>query len=248
MERWVKLYESILEWEWNKDPAMMALWTRLLVMAQYRDREYQDMTIKRGQVVTSIRKLAEESGLSVRTVRTCLERLEATHQITRKPTHYSTLITICNYDKYQDKKSQSDTPNDTQSDKQTTHQISRKKEYIYNTTNVDNVRAREREAFERFFEGQIYAEQFCMNEGINLKTCKHIGEEVLALWEYTDEKHNNQLDIKNIKLHFISTLRIKIGIYKQKQKKNEEVSTDSNTRRRGADTTATRTEDYEDSF
>lgn len=249
MERWVKYYESILEWEWSSDPAMMALWSRLLVMAQYRDREYRDMTIKRGQVLTSIRKLSEESGISVRTVRTCLERLEATQQITRKPTHHSTLITICNYDKYQDKRLLTDTPNDTPTDKQVTHDrhtnSSRKIENnnIYNSRREDT-RTHE-EVLEEFVGGQIYFEAFCKNEGIDPETCKRLAKEVINDWYLTGQTHTDNKDAKD---HLLRHLRIKINIYKQKQKDNEETPTDRNIRRRGSDTSATRTEDYEDSF
>lgn len=59
------------------------------------------MTIRRGQLVTSIRELAEQCGLSVRTTRTCIERLKSTHQITQSSTHQSTIITVCKYDTYQ---------------------------------------------------------------------------------------------------------------------------------------------------
>jgi hypothetical protein len=80
---------------------MMALWWRLLLEAKFADNDWQDMVIKRGQLVTSIAKLSVESGLSAKQVRLCLERLKKTGEICLETTNKYTIITICNYDDYQ---------------------------------------------------------------------------------------------------------------------------------------------------
>jgi hypothetical protein len=80
---------------------MMALWWRLLLEANFADNDWQDMVIKRGQLVTSIAKLSVESGLSAKQVRLCLERLKKTGEIGLETTNKYTIITICNYDDYQ---------------------------------------------------------------------------------------------------------------------------------------------------
>ena len=239
MKRWVKLYEDILEWEWSQDPYMMALWSRLLVMANYKDKDHEGITIKRGQVYTSLRKLSQASGLSIRRLRTCLAKLEATQEVTQKATHRYTLITICNYDKYQSQISQSDTLNDTDSDTQATHNNRKKENNIDNSR--DNARARTHEkVFQMFFEGQIAVEAFCKNNGIDLDTCKRLAREVLNDWELTGQAHQTESDARH---HFLYHLRRKVDNYKNSKSDDK---TDS--KRRGTDTSATRTEDYEEAF
>lgn len=100
---WMKLYYSLLDWEWIKCPEMVCIWVNILLRASSSNHKEKGMNIKRGQLVTSVRELAEQCGLSVRTTRTCIERLKSTHQITQSSTHKATIITICKYDKYQDR-------------------------------------------------------------------------------------------------------------------------------------------------
>lgn len=122
MERWVKLYCKIDMWEWADNPFMVALFVRLLTMANPCDASWHGIAIKKGQLITSIDKLAKKTGLSVRQVRTCLKHLKSTNEVTIKPTHCFSLITICKYESYQADTSKSDKVNDKPNDKQATQQ------------------------------------------------------------------------------------------------------------------------------
>lgn len=101
MEGWVKVHRAMRDWEWKKDPFMVALFMDLLLKANYKDTRFEGMEIKRGQLVTSLRALSEDTGLTIRQVRTCLSKLEKTNEITQKSTHKFTLLTIVNFDKFQ---------------------------------------------------------------------------------------------------------------------------------------------------
>ena len=87
---------------------MVHLFLHLLLSANVSDRQWHGMVIKRGQLVTSYESLRERTGLSVRTLRTCLEKLEQTGEITRKATNKFSLLTVCNYESYQDENFESD--------------------------------------------------------------------------------------------------------------------------------------------
>ena len=78
---WIKIYRSLLYWEWADVPEMVALWVRLIIRATHEDSQWHGVTISRGQLVTTTAKLAAESGLSVKQVRTCLDRLKESGQI-----------------------------------------------------------------------------------------------------------------------------------------------------------------------
>lgn len=102
-EGWLKLYYKLAEWEWYGDPNMVATWIHLLISANWKDKKWRGVTIKRGQLITSRAHLAEEIGISEQQTRTCLERLQSTGAITSHTTNRYTIITICKYDSYQDK-------------------------------------------------------------------------------------------------------------------------------------------------
>lgn len=101
MEGWIKLHRKFIDWEWYTDIPVNALFIHLLLTANYEDKKWKGIVIKRGQLVTSRQHLAEGTGLSEQQVRTALEKLKSTHNITSKSTNKYTLITIENYELYQ---------------------------------------------------------------------------------------------------------------------------------------------------
>lgn len=99
---WVKLHRKLLEWEWYEDAHMVHLLVHLLLTATHEDRKYKGLTIKRGQVVTSIKELAEALGASKTSTWRRLNLLETGKIVERKVERGETIITICNYDSYQE--------------------------------------------------------------------------------------------------------------------------------------------------
>lgn len=100
-EGWVKLYRKFLDWEWHTSPETVSLLLHLILMANHEDKKWEGITIKRGQLVTTRDNLSETTGLSVQTIRTCINRLKSTNEITSTSTNKYTIITISNYDRYQ---------------------------------------------------------------------------------------------------------------------------------------------------
>lgn len=98
----IALYRSLLSWGWHADPATGWLFVNLLLMANWEDGEWQGKPIKRGQLVTGRKALAAQTGLSEQTVRTSLNRLKSTNEITIASTNKFSVITIVNYGKFQD--------------------------------------------------------------------------------------------------------------------------------------------------
>lgn len=97
----IKLHRSVLSWEWYGDVNTRGLFIHLLLTAQWEDVSIGGRSIKRGQLCTSIRKLADVTGLSERGVRTSLQRLQSTGEITMQSNQRHSIITVVNYDKYQ---------------------------------------------------------------------------------------------------------------------------------------------------
>jgi len=94
----------------------------LIEDASYKDRmtfvSGNPVPLKRGQLLASERALMEKWGWARQRVRTYLKHLEADGKITRVITQGMTLLTVCNYRKFQDRKN-SDNPAGNQ---QVTHE------------------------------------------------------------------------------------------------------------------------------
>lgn len=127
MEGYVKIFRSILEWEWVGSANMLGFWVYLLMKAETSPRKWKGMVIERGQIVTTIKELADESGLSVQQIRTILGRLSVTNEITNKTTNKFTIITICKYDRYNGVENDDQQTKQQTSNKRATNKITNKK-------------------------------------------------------------------------------------------------------------------------
>jgi hypothetical protein len=123
---YIKLYRQIQDcWIWDSDEKhnRRSAWIDLLMLANHKDKKisFNDriITIKRGQYLTSIRKLAERWKWSANTVSVFLKLLENDNMITKESDRHRTLLTIINYSIYQDTQTPTDTPTDTESETQT---------------------------------------------------------------------------------------------------------------------------------
>lgn len=101
MEGWIKIHRGLLDWEWYSDTNCVRLALHLLLKANFQTRRWRGITIERGQLVTSRSMLARETGLSEREVRTAVSKLEKSDFLTSRATSSYTVVTICNYERYQ---------------------------------------------------------------------------------------------------------------------------------------------------
>lgn len=99
---WVKLYRSIRKWEWWEDINCYRLFTYCFMTANTAPRRWKGVWVGRGSFVTSYARLSSETALTVREVRTALEHLKSTNELTSRTTNRYTVITVCNYDRYQE--------------------------------------------------------------------------------------------------------------------------------------------------
>jgi len=105
----IVIYRSLLEWEWYSDANTLRLFLHCLLRANHKDRAWQGITIERGSFVTSYQHLALDLGLTVQKIRTSINKLKSTGEITHKSHGKYGVITINNYDKYQEINSQPNT-------------------------------------------------------------------------------------------------------------------------------------------
>tara|TARA_R100000541_G_scaffold16185_1_gene25771 strand:- start:1934 stop:2635 length:702 start_codon:yes stop_codon:yes gene_type:complete len=101
MEGWIKLHRQLLEWEWYDEPDTFRLFLHCLLKANHKDNNYRGQIVKAGSFLTSRDLLAKETGLSVQKIRTSLERLELTKELTTKKSKKGTVLQVVKYRNYQ---------------------------------------------------------------------------------------------------------------------------------------------------
>ncbi|HAS95483.1 TPA: hypothetical protein DCS99_03645, partial [Candidatus Wolfebacteria bacterium] len=84
---WVKLHRKITEWGWYQDSHMVHLFIHLIASANHKDGEWRGTEVKKGQLICGLHSLSETTGITTRSLRTCLSRLEQGNEITRKTTN-----------------------------------------------------------------------------------------------------------------------------------------------------------------
>lgn len=96
------LFRDFLCWSWYLDINTKVLFVHMLLKANWKEGKFRDITVPRGSFVSSIAKLAEETGLTNDEVRTAISHLICTKEITKQSTNRYTVFTVVNYALYQD--------------------------------------------------------------------------------------------------------------------------------------------------
>lgn len=105
---YVKLNRNILNWEWWSDIKTCRLFIYCLLKANWKDAKFMGTDVKRGSFVSSVAKMSCETQLSEREIRTALNHLKSTGEVTSKSTSRYTIFTVVNYDLYQESDKQTD--------------------------------------------------------------------------------------------------------------------------------------------
>lgn len=132
MQGWIKLHRDILQWEWYDDHNTKILFLHLLLKASHTSKKWRGITIQPGENRTSTNKLSKELGLSIQQIRTSLDHLKSTSEITIKTTNKNTVISINNWNCHQQ--------DNKQNNKQTTNKQQTNNTLTSGLKNVKNVK------------------------------------------------------------------------------------------------------------
>lgn len=98
---YIKIDRKILNWEWYKNLNTCRLFFHLLLKANWRDKKFEGKVIQKGSFVSSFQKLSQETGLTIREIRTAINHLKSTGELTVKTYSKYSLFTVNNYCQYQ---------------------------------------------------------------------------------------------------------------------------------------------------
>ena len=102
MKGHLKLHRALRSWEWYKDANTMRVFIHCLLKCNESQYSYEGNKHNRGSFISGRNVLAEELAITPQQVRTCLNKLIKTGEITIDASKYrGSVITVNNYDTYQ---------------------------------------------------------------------------------------------------------------------------------------------------
>lgn len=162
----VKVDRNILQWRWYQDANTMRVFIHLILMANVKDHDFEKITIHRGELVTSLASLSKQLKMSVRSVRTSLEHLKSTGEVTSRNYPHYQVISIAEYDRYQAVPTRQSTSNRQGIDKASTS----------NRQQSKNIRMKEGKNEKNIYMPPTVAqvEEFALAEGLTLDAAAFI--------------------------------------------------------------------------
>lgn len=183
---WIKLHRQILEWEWYSDNNCFRLFLHLLLKANHKEKRFKGIELKVGSIVTSRDLLARETGLSSQQIRTALNKLISTNEITSKTSSQGTILQIVSYEKYQV------VTNEITNEQPTSNQ---------QVTTNKNIKKEKKE---------IYIPEFSEFLQFAIEQVTNINKDEVKLkyesWKVNEWKDGNNKQIKNWKTKLLNTL------------------------------------------
>ena len=245
MRGYIKLHRELENhWLWL-NPKHLRAWLLLLFEASWEAKtipwgKQESITIQRGQLVTTIRKLMGQWGYYAQATLDFLRVLEAQGMITRQSTSKMTIITIVNYDRYQlwDEYGEPDSK-----------QKSKHNKIKEENNKIDYTPSREGDL--KFYEDLILEKDFfdelSLKSKFDLEKVKWQLEEFKKEMLLQEKYHNSRQDYKS---HFYNWFKKKFKLEDKTVAKNGEASKieDKYKTRRGTDAGSHLPEDYGGAF
>lgn len=219
MEGWIKLHRRLSEnplWKCEAFTRGQA-WIDLILLTNHEDNYFYKrgvkIDVKRGQCGWSELALSERWKWSRNKVNKFLKDLEKEHQIKQQKSNVTQIVTILNYNKYQQKGQQKDTRRTPKGHQKDTNKN------VKNVKNDKNVK-------------KIYIPNFREFRNYVLEKEPHIGLSALKnkydAWIENDWKDGNDKIIKNWKVKILNTLQylpknsVKRNILAEQAKRTDE--------------------------
>lgn len=112
---WIALHRKFLNWEWYDDHNTTRLFMHMILRANHKDEKWRGILIRKGSFLSGRVQLSKETGLSERQIRTSLNRLKSTNEVTIQTTNKYSIYSMVKWDTYQSKRPADSHPSDQQS-------------------------------------------------------------------------------------------------------------------------------------
>lgn len=216
MSGYIKLHRAIENhWLWL-DPRHLQWWLQLLFMAAWEPKTMTfgttTVSLKRGQIATTTRFLMKKFMCANQTVFNFLDVLENEKMITREANAKRTIITIVNYDLYQQDSPPSKGAKPYGSvERKPNRRLEQTKEVRIEEEKKLNIISPSRESdlnfFEDFIKDEVYFEQVAMTIHVDLNKLRELAAQ-FKLEMLTKEKFHPSL--QEYKQHFFNWAKLNI--------------------------------------
>jgi len=147
MSGFITLHRKLLDWEWYSDINTKTLFIHCLLKANWEDKNWRGIDVKRGSFVTSYDSLSKETKLTIQQIRTSIFKLTKTQEINIQTTNKFTLLSVVKYEDYQSleiKSTHKQQTNNKQPNKQvtTTNNINNNNHLTNNNHKENNIEER----------------------------------------------------------------------------------------------------------
>lgn len=247
MAGWIKIYRELSDHWLAQHPEKLGWWVLLLLKVAHEDKKVlvgnQFIELKRGQIIASLTFLAELWQTSKSSAERFIALLEKEEMLRRCAERKLTILTICNYDSYQEKKKVK--RDDKRDDDETMvgrswEEIKNIKEdkEIYNTPTA-HTHTREQDFINQYRKEGRWSDACVILHLKSIEECEHLFDRWILEYQHKGQTHQDYTDFKG---HFIQWARITI----QKEKNNG--NNNRADQRRGVQVVANSPEDYEGPF
>lgn len=136
----IKLDRNIRNWRWYQDANTARVFIDLLLDANISDRDFMGITIHRGETATSYAAIANRLDLTIQNVRTAIDHLKSTGEVTSRRYSKFQVISVVNYERYQRVSTQKSTINQ----QSTNSQLTINQQQLKNNKNIRNKERKEK--------------------------------------------------------------------------------------------------------
>ena len=204
-DTYIRLYRKFTKWEWYDDANTMRVFLHCLLNANYTDKKWRGILVKRGSFLTGRRKLAVSLNLTEMQIRTALNKLKSTNEITVKTTSEYSIITINNWDSHQ-------TNNQPLNQRVTNEQPTNNQRIT--TTNKDNKDNKDNKEINKEKKKNFVAKSFFQKliaEDEDLKKYSSLKDLFIEFLEYKTAIKKQYKTEKSVRNAFIDLIRLSGG-------------------------------------
>ena len=187
MDGYIKIHRKITDWQWYQDANTFRVFIDLLLDANYEDSKVGFLVIKRGQCLTSLKRINERTGLTYQQIRTSLGKLEKSGEINKQITSRNSIITINNYNDYQECNKQVTSNQQASNNIKEYKEYKEKKElnkYIVEIINYLNLRTGSHYTYRT--AGTRHKIEVRLKEGFTIDDFKVVIDKMCVEWMNTD--------------------------------------------------------------
>lgn len=201
---YIKMYRSFKAWEWYDDANTARVFFHCLLSANHKSQKWRGKFVERGSFITSYRKIANELNIGIQAVRTAIENLKNTGEITHKTTRHYSIISIKNYELYQENNTQTDTQSDTQNNTPETQEQQTNNTQVTTNNNDKNIKNDNKEKKKNFIAKSFFQKLIAEDEEIKkYSSLKDLFIEFLEYKTQIKKQFKTENSVRNAFLDFV---------------------------------------------